>query len=412
MVRRHPQALDDSLRRAAAPARITRAADPHDVGGLSGGWCVRHTWTRPVASHPPVHGLVPAGGVSAERTAWRPARPSSVVPVHARSKRWRGLFRALVQPARPDRRMPESVWTRGGVVSGTPAGPGPEPIRQDLGREVHRVAWTTHRRRAIAANHGSCRDQDAHDQRWTTMTWPAHACRRRVRQQVWPQGCPNVRDDGLWRPVRRPRRPQRQRGLAGDAAEPPPPSPAPVPPATDAWGPPCRAGPRCPSCGPGWRVVIRLLPRHPRGPPCATEPPCGLPLPAASGPRVPATATPDHPCALLPDLRAGSPRPPRPATRASPPVSGSSPRCPPRWSTAPPFINARMCFPSDAGGPKIPSGLALRFRSTTLWCRRRATKTLIRSAAPADYQGECMSLVDQFNTLDLAAIDGFITGLQ
>jgi site-specific recombinase XerD len=133
-VRRHPQALDDSLRRAAAPARIMRAADPHDVGGLIGVLGVRHTWTRTVASHPPVHGLGPAGGVAAARTAWRPARPSSVVPVHALSTRLRGLLRARVQPARPDLRLPESVWTRGWVVSGTPAGPGPAPIRQDLGR--------------------------------------------------------------------------------------------------------------------------------------------------------------------------------------------------------------------------------------------------------------------------------------
>jgi site-specific recombinase XerD len=68
VVRRHQQALDDSLLRAAAPALMTLAADPHDVGGLIGVLCVLHTRTRNLASHPHVHCLVPAGGVSADRT--------------------------------------------------------------------------------------------------------------------------------------------------------------------------------------------------------------------------------------------------------------------------------------------------------------------------------------------------------
>jgi Phage integrase family/Transposase zinc-binding domain/Putative transposase len=96
VVRRHPPALDDILLRAAAPALLTLAADPHDVGGLIGVLCVRHTWTRTLAYHPHVHCLVPAGGVAAERTEWRPARPSDLGPVQALSKLLRGLLRALV----------------------------------------------------------------------------------------------------------------------------------------------------------------------------------------------------------------------------------------------------------------------------------------------------------------------------
>src|SRR6266850_7023390 len=121
--RPHPQDLYGIVRRAAAQALITLAADPHAVGGLIGVWCGLHPWTRTLASHPPVHGLVPAGEVSADRTAWRPARTSSLVPVHALSKLVRGLFRDLVRQARPDLTIPEVVWTQGWVVSGTPAGP-------------------------------------------------------------------------------------------------------------------------------------------------------------------------------------------------------------------------------------------------------------------------------------------------
>jgi hypothetical protein len=48
LVRRHQHDLDDMLRRAAAHARITRAADPHEVGGRMGVRCVLHPWTRPL----------------------------------------------------------------------------------------------------------------------------------------------------------------------------------------------------------------------------------------------------------------------------------------------------------------------------------------------------------------------------
>lgn len=135
VVRRPHQDLDALLLRAAAHARLTLAADPHDVGGRLGVWGVRHTWTRPLAYQPHVPGLVPAGGGAADRTAWRPARASSVVPVQALAPRFRGRCRALVPHERPDRRLPESVWTRGWVVSGQPAVHRTEQIRPDLGRD-------------------------------------------------------------------------------------------------------------------------------------------------------------------------------------------------------------------------------------------------------------------------------------
>jgi len=75
-IRRHQQDLYDILRRAAAHSLSKLAADPPDVGGLMGVLCVLHTWTRTLAYHPHVHCLVPAGGISADRSEWRPARTS------------------------------------------------------------------------------------------------------------------------------------------------------------------------------------------------------------------------------------------------------------------------------------------------------------------------------------------------
>jgi Putative transposase len=109
LVRRDQKDLYDILLRAAAQALITLAADPHYVGGRIGVLCILHTWSRTLAYHPHVHCLVPAGGVSADRTEWRPARPSYLVPVHALAKLFRGLFLALVRLERPDLPLPEAA---------------------------------------------------------------------------------------------------------------------------------------------------------------------------------------------------------------------------------------------------------------------------------------------------------------
>jgi hypothetical protein len=189
-IRRHPQDLYDILFRAAAQSLqslITLAADPPDVGGLIGVLCVLHTWTRPPVYHPHVHGLVPAGGISADRTEWRPARSSYRVPVHALSQRFRGLLRDLLRQERPDLTIPEAVWTKGWVVSCKPTVQGTEPVLTYLGRYVHRIALTTHRLLSIEAGPVCVRYPDSQTSRWHTMTLPAQACIRRFLPHDGPK---------------------------------------------------------------------------------------------------------------------------------------------------------------------------------------------------------------------------------
>jgi hypothetical protein len=197
IIRRHQHALDNILLRAAAQSLITLAADPHDVGGLIGVLCVLHTWTRTLVYHPHVHCLVPAGGVSADRTAWRPARPSYLVPVHALATLFRRLFLALVRQERPDLTLPEALWTKGWVVYGKPSVQAPAQVLTYLGRYVHRIALTNRRMLSLADGHVCFRDQDSQDQRWKTMTLPAQEFIRRFLPHVLPQGFHNVRDYGL-----------------------------------------------------------------------------------------------------------------------------------------------------------------------------------------------------------------------
>jgi hypothetical protein len=215
MSRRHQQDRYDILRRAAAQAFMTRAMDPHDVGGLIGVLCGLHTWTRTLAYHPHVHCLVPAGAVAPDRRPWQPARPAYLVPVQALSKLVRGRCLALVHPQRPDLSIPESVWATGWVVDCKPAIQGPEKGLNDLGRYVHRIALTKSRLLSIAAGHLCFGSRDSQAQRWQTMTLPADAFIRRCLQPGWPQGCHTVRDDGLWSPVPRPLLHPRRRCRAG-----------------------------------------------------------------------------------------------------------------------------------------------------------------------------------------------------
>jgi hypothetical protein len=267
LVRRRQNDLHDILLRAAAHALIRLAADPHYVGGLIGVLCVLHTWTRTLAYHSHVHCLVPAGGVSADRTAWRPARTSHLVPVHALAKLLRGRFQALVRQERPDLTIPGSVWTKGWVVYCQPAMQGTELVLNYLGRYVHRIALTNGRILSTEDGQVRFRSQDAQDQRWKMMTIPAHEFIRRFLQHVLPQGFHKVRYDGLWSPVHRPPLHQLQLWLAGHEPTPPPAALARESPSTDAWCPPRRAGQPCPRCGNAMLGVIRSLPRLQREPP-------------------------------------------------------------------------------------------------------------------------------------------------
>jgi Putative transposase/Transposase zinc-binding domain len=267
LVRRNQHNLYDILLRAAAQSLMKLAADPHYVGGLIGVLCVLHTWTRTLAYHPHVHCLVPAGGVSADRTTWWPARQSYLVPVHALSKLFRGLFLDLVRQERPDLTLPESVWTKGWVVYCKPAVQGPEQVLNYLGRYVHRIALTNHRLLSIADGQVCFRYQDAHDQCWRTMTLPAHEFIRRFLQHVLPQGFHKVRYYGLWSPVHRPLLHQLQLWLASDTMPTPFMSPHRQSQLPDAAYSPLQAGQLCPHCGQGLLVVIRVFPRLQRGPP-------------------------------------------------------------------------------------------------------------------------------------------------
>jgi hypothetical protein len=75
LVRRHQKDLYD-CGSAPRPKRSSRSLQTPMMSGLIGVLCVLHPWTRTRVYHPHVPCLVPAGGGSADRSEWRPARPT------------------------------------------------------------------------------------------------------------------------------------------------------------------------------------------------------------------------------------------------------------------------------------------------------------------------------------------------
>lgn len=203
IIRRHQKTLYAILMKSAARALVKLAADPRYVGGLVGVLSVLHTWGRTLVYHPHVHCLVPAGGVSPDRTHWIPCRKSFLVPVRALSLIYRGMFRDAVGKELPGIDVPTSVWRTKWVVYCKSALQGPDKVLDYLARYVHRVALTNNR--LVSITHGNVvfRYKDSQTGRWEKMTLGAQEFMRRFLQHVLPVGVHKVRYYGLWSPSNR-----------------------------------------------------------------------------------------------------------------------------------------------------------------------------------------------------------------
>ena len=117
-VRRAPhRRADQALWQAAATARPRLAHDERclgtDLPGCTGGL---PPWGRHLPSHPPLHALVPGGGLAADRTTWRPARAHGVGPVNALAPLSRALWHAARRHAGRLEHLTPQGWTIPGHV--------------------------------------------------------------------------------------------------------------------------------------------------------------------------------------------------------------------------------------------------------------------------------------------------------
>lgn len=261
LVRQHQKKLYGILIKSAAKAVIKLAADPHYIGGLIAVMCILHTWSRTIVYHPHVHCLIPAGGLTADRQRWIPARKDYLVPVAALSKVFRGIFVQMVRKHLPQVRLPESLWQDNWVVYCKPAMQGPDKVLRYLARYVHRVALPNSRITSIENGNVAFRYMPLKGSGPRIMTLGAEEFIRRFLQHVLPKGVHKVRYYGLWAPANRKDFARVRNILAVDTED------LPSPPDIDNSPNQRTSPPQCPRCKTGRLVWQARIPRYSGLPP-------------------------------------------------------------------------------------------------------------------------------------------------
>jgi hypothetical protein len=148
-----------------------------------------HSWSQKLETHPHVHCVVPAGGLSSDHTRWVRSRDNYLLPKKVLRKVFRGKFvealeqafqsgqlnfhaelKLLAQPkifAAWPRPLNRKDWV---VYLKRPFG-GPEYVLQYLGRYTHRVAISNHRLVSFADGQVTFRYRDSADHNKQKL-WP------------------------------------------------------------------------------------------------------------------------------------------------------------------------------------------------------------------------------------------------
>ena len=87
------------LLRASAETLLEVARNPRHLGAEIGFFSVLHTWNQKLQLHPHVHCVIPAGGLSLDRTRWVRSRPRFFLPIQVLRRVFRGKFVAGLKSA-------------------------------------------------------------------------------------------------------------------------------------------------------------------------------------------------------------------------------------------------------------------------------------------------------------------------
>jgi hypothetical protein len=206
----------DLLFRISAETLLEIARDPQHLGADIGFFSVLHSWNQKLEHHPHIHCVVPAGGLSSDRTRWIPSQEKFFLPVDVLAEVFRGKFtealketfargeiefHGLLKPlGRPKvfsqliRQTFRKKWV---VYAKRPFG-GPEHALRYLGCYTHRVAISNHRLVSLAGDQVSFRWRDsAHHNEKRLMTLHVNEFLRRFLLHVLPPGFVRIRHFGF-----------------------------------------------------------------------------------------------------------------------------------------------------------------------------------------------------------------------
>ncbi|HTS07007.1 MAG TPA: IS91 family transposase [Candidatus Eisenbacteria bacterium] len=151
------------LLRASAETLLEVARNPRHLGAEIGFFSVLHTWNQKLQLHPHVHCVIPAGGLSLDRTRWIRSRPRFFLPIQVLRRVFRGKFVAGLKSAFQRKQLHLSgnlaflaqpkiftswlrpLFRKDWIVYCKPPFGGPEYVLHYLGRYIHRVAISNHR---------------------------------------------------------------------------------------------------------------------------------------------------------------------------------------------------------------------------------------------------------------------------
>ena len=206
----------DLLFHATAETLLEVAADPKHLGAQIGFFAVLHSWGQNLLFHPHIHCLIPAGGLSPDRTRWIHPRYPFFLPVRVLSRVFRGKFvaalkrrfqqRQLIFPGslRPlqnekaFRAFLRPLFRQNWIVYAKPPFGGPHDVLGYLARYTHRVAITNHRLVAFDGERVTFRWKDyAQGNKKRMMTLAAPEFLRRFLLHVLPRGFVRIRSFGF-----------------------------------------------------------------------------------------------------------------------------------------------------------------------------------------------------------------------
>lgn len=206
----------DLLFRISAETLLEIARDPQHLGADIGFFSVLHSWNQKLEHHPHIHCVVPAGGLSPDRTRWIPSQQRFFLPVDVLAEVFRGKFTEALKEASADGKLGfhgslkpfarprvfaqliRQTFRKKWVVYSKPPFGGPEQALRYLGRYTHRVAISNHRLVSFTNDHVTFRWRDsAHHNKQRLMTLHGNEFLRRFLLHVLPPGFVRIRYFGF-----------------------------------------------------------------------------------------------------------------------------------------------------------------------------------------------------------------------
>jgi hypothetical protein len=216
LLRQNAKLIYNLLFRCVSETLMTIARDPSRLGAELGFLAVLHTWNQQMLTHPHLHCLVPAGGLSLDRSRWVHSRKRFFLPGIVLGRMFRGKFLALLateyrrkklqlardlqplqRPGAFDRFISSLRKPKWVVDVRTPFG-GPEHVLKYLARYTHRVAISNGRLMDLRDGQVTFRWRDSADgNKQKAMTVEAVEFIRRFPLHVLRPGFVKIRHFGF-----------------------------------------------------------------------------------------------------------------------------------------------------------------------------------------------------------------------